>query len=141
MGRKAVISGRIDGDGWPIVPLRIVLPDGGQYRIEFLVDTGYDGQLTLLPDLVQLLALVPTGETREAIVASGAVVGWPVYRASVLWNGQVRNVEVLESDTPPLLGMAMLYDPDAGHADRLTIDAAQLTVLIEHNTPPSFTED
>lgn len=65
MGRKAVISGRVDGDGWPIVPLRIVLADGSQYRIEFLVDTGYDGQLTLPPDLVRQLALVPKRPTQR----------------------------------------------------------------------------
>ena len=106
-----------------------------------MVDTGNDGHLTLPPNTVRLLGLVPTGEIRQVVVASGAVVGWPVYRANVLWNGQIRNVEALESDSPPLLGMAMLYDPDAGHADRLTIDAAQLTVLIEHIPPPSFTED
>ena len=134
-----MIRGRIDGDHWPIVPLRIVLPDGSQYRIDFLVDTGHDGQLTLPLDLVQLLALVPTGETRQVTVASGDIVGWPIYRANVLWDGQLRDVEVMASESPPLLGMAMLYDPDAGHADRLTIDAADGSVLIEHNSPASFT--
>ena len=83
--------------------------------------------------MVELLGLVPTGEIRDVIVAGGGKQGWSVYRANVLWNGQIRNVAVLESDSPALLGMAMIYQPDAGHADRLTIDAADRSVLIEHN--------
>ena len=136
-----MISGWIDADHWPIVPLSIVSDDGSQYRIDFLVDTGNDGQLTLPPDTVRLIGLAPTGEIRPVIVASGEIQDWPVYRANVLWDGQMRDVEVLESDSPPLLGMAMIYEPDAGYADRLTIDAARLTVLIEHNPPLPFTED
>ncbi len=56
------------------------------------------------------------------------------------WNGSIRDVEVLESNSPPLLGMAMLDDPEAGYADRLIIDAADRSVLIEHNHSPLFTE-
>ncbi len=128
-----MISGWIDADHQPLVPLRIVTDDGLQHRVDFLVDTGHDGQLTLPPEMVELLGLVPTGEIRDVIVAGGGKQGWSVYRANVLWNGQIRNVAVLESDSPALLGMAMIYQPDAGHADRLTIDAADRSVLIEHN--------
>ena len=136
-----MISGQITDDRQPQIDLVLVDGNDIQQTVRFLVDTGYDGYLVMPSNTIRRLALAPTGCARDVAVAGGERLEWLIYRASVLWNGQVRNVEVLESDTPPLLGMAMLYDPDAGHADRLTIDAAQLTVLIEHNTPPSFTED
>ena len=136
-----MIEGRITADGWPQVELVIFDAGGSRQTITVLVDTGYDGYLVLPPSTVRELDLADAGEASNVTIASGDSEDRPVYRANVLWNGQTRAVEALESDSPPLLGMAMIYDPDAGHADRLTIDAARLTVLIEHNPPPSFTED
>ena len=136
-----MISGWISEEGHPMVPLTIVGGDGADHEIDFLLDTGCEGQLVLPPEYVRLFGLVATGEVANTTVAGGGVEDWPVYRANVLWNGQIRDVEVLESDTPPLLGMAMIYDPDAGYADRLTIDGSDRSVLIEHQPPASFTED
>jgi hypothetical protein len=31
-----------------------------------------------------------------------------VYEASVIWDGQIRSVEINESDTDPLVGMSLL---------------------------------
>ena len=134
-------SGWISDDGHPLVTLMLVGDDGAEHGIDFLVDTGCEGQLILPSYYVHLLGLIATGETAGVTLAGGGTEDWPTYRANVLWNGQIRNVEILESDTPALLGMAMIYDPEAGHADRLTIDAADRSVLIEHNSPRPFTED
>ncbi len=141
MVRDMVTRGRINENREPHVFLTVAGDSGVDLRVDFLIDTGHYGQLVLPPAIVQFLALVPTGEFHDVTIAGGGVEEWPTYHADVFWNGQIRNVEVLESDTPPLLGMAMLDDPEAGHADRLTIDAADRSVLIEHNPPPSFTED
>ena len=132
-----VARGRINENGEPHVFLTVTGNSGVELRIDFLIDTGHGGQLVLPADIVRLLALAPTGEIRDVTVAGGERQGWPVYRANVHWSGHVREVEVLESDTPPLLGMAMLYDPEAGYADRLTIDTAAGSVLIERQSPES----
>ena len=50
----------------------------------------------------------------------------------------MRDVEVLESDTPPRLGMATLYDPEAGYAERFTIDTAASSALVERQSPEFF---
>ena len=134
-------SGWISDDGHPLVTLMLVGDDGTEHGIDFLVDTGCESQLILPPYYVRLLGLIATGETVGVTLAGGGTEDWPIYRANVLWNGQIRNVEVLESNSPPLLGMAMLDDPAAGYADRLTIDAADRSVLIEHNSPQPFTEN
>lgn len=132
-------SGWITDDRQPQIDL--VLIDGNDIRrtVTFLVDTGYDGHLVIPPNTVRDLALTPTGETHDVTVAGGERQDWPTYRANVYWNDRLRDVEVLESDTPPLFGMAMIYDPETGHADRLIIDASDRSVLIEHRSPASLT--
>lgn len=133
--------GRINENREPHVFLTVAGNSGIDLRIDFLIDTGHYGQLVLPSDVVRFLELTPTGKVRDVIVAGGDKQGWPVYGANVYWNGHLREVEVLESDSPPLLGMAMIYDPEGGHADRLIIDAADHSVLIEHNSPASPDEE
>ena len=113
----------------------IVGGDGADRQVEFLVDTGYDGYLLLPTEIISELALTDMGEVSDVTIAGGERRDWAIYRAEVSWGGQLRNVEVLESDNPPLLGMAMLDDAETGIADRLTIDAADRSVLIEHSQP------
>ena len=134
-------SGRITDDRQPQIDLVLIDGNDIQRTVRFLVDTGYDGHLVIPPDTVRDLALTSTGETHNVTVAGGERLYWPIYRANVYWNGSIRDVEVLESNSPPLLGMAMLDDPAAGYADRLIIDASDRSVLFEHNPPPSFNED
>ena len=141
MGYDSVTRGRINENREPHVFLTVAGNSGVDLRIDFLVDTGHYGQLVLPSAIVQFLALTPTDEISDVTVAGGGKQGWPVYRANVYWGGRLRDVEVLESDTPPLFGMAMIYDPASGHADRLIIDASDRSVLIEHNPPASFTEN
>ena len=93
------------------------------------------------PDIVRELALPPTGDANIVTVAGGASLEWANYRARLYWNGRIRDVVVLESDTMPLLGMAMLDDPAAGCADLLVIDSADRSVSIRHQPPPYGAEN
>ena len=38
----------------------------------------------------------------------GSLCLFNVYEASIIWDGQVRSVEVNESETDPLIGMGLL---------------------------------
>ena len=136
-----MISGRLTEDRLPLVTLNLIDHNEVVHPVTFLVDTGYDGWLVLPPDIIRELALPPTGDANIVTVAGGATLEWANYRARLYWNGRVRDVVVLESDTMPLLGMAMLDDPAAGCADLLVINSADRSVSIRHQPPPYGAEN
>lgn len=136
-----MISGRLTEDRLPLVTLNLIDHNEVVHPVTFLVDTGYDGWLVLPPDIVRELALPPTGDANIVTVAGGASLEWANYRARLYWNGRIRDVVVLESDTMPLLGMAMLDDPAAGCADLLVINSADRSVSIRHQPPPYGAEN
>ena len=107
----------------------IVEPDR-TLAITAVVDTGNTVHLTLQPEQIRQLAL-PLLTEQEAVLANGAVERFPVYAGVVLWNGQNRTIPIFESDSEPLLGMAMLW------GSRLVIDAWEDgDVAIEAVQPP-----
>ena len=44
-----------------------------------------------------------------ATLADGSETMFDFYTGTVIWNGQYRDIDIAESETEPLLGMAMLY--------------------------------
>lgn len=80
---------------------------GGQGIIEFTVDTGYQGTLTLSEaDCIALQ--LPLIRTTTFQLADGTVLSRNVYRLTVEWDGRERNVEILALGDEPLLGATML---------------------------------
>ena len=93
-----------------------ILNSSGQINpIEVLLDTGFDGQLSLPAFVIRQLNL-GRGIFRFGELADGSLVQFMSYRATVLWDGQRRQVEVIESGNAPLLGMELLL------GSRVTLD-------------------
>ncbi len=67
--------------------------------------------------------------TVHAFLADGSEVTFGTYRVTVLWDGQPIDVEAYESNTTPLVGMALLrgynLNIDVVNAGRVTIQALQ----------------
>ena len=84
-------------------------------KIEATVDTGFTDYLTLLEFLIDYLKLPRIG-TRRTIIAHGRAVFLNLYLAKVIWHGKERDIEVLQTDKQPLVGMALL------RGSRLTLD-------------------
>jgi clan AA aspartic protease len=86
--------------------------------IEFVVDTGFAGDLTLPETAV--IALGFTFRRRiDANLADDSVVPMDLYEADITWEGKTRRVGVLATGARPLLGTALLDGHD------LTIRFAQ----------------
>jgi clan AA aspartic protease len=80
---------------------------GNSHSIEAIVDTGFNGSLTLPP--AQITALRLQWFTRATItLANGSEDEVDVYAASVIWDGVARRVLVEATDTEPLVGMHLL---------------------------------
>ena len=83
---------------------------GQEQQVEAVLDTGFNGSLTLPSGLIANLGL-PWRARGNAVLASGNVEQFDIYAATVVWDGTPRRILVQAIDTAPLLGMALL----AGH--------------------------
>ena len=101
-----MIIGRITNNQEAIIELEIVGLNQRE-KIEVVIDTGFDGHLTLPGDLINRIGLRRAGR-RYAILGDGNIVALELYRAKVLRHGEEREVPVLRTDGGPLVGMALL---------------------------------
>lgn|SRR3982751_6879156 len=79
----------------------------GEREVEAVVDTGFDGALTLPSYLVAELGL-PFGIEGRSLLGDGTTVLFDAHKGIVLWNGQPRRIWVEVADTEPLLGTRLL---------------------------------
>lgn len=102
-----MIEGVVNAAYEPVVTLAVQGPSGQSRDIEAVVDTGFNGFLTLPTALVTELGL-PFVSIGRATLADGNEIAYDVYGVAVLWNGQPIYVEADIADTTPLVGMALL---------------------------------
>jgi clan AA aspartic protease len=81
------------------------------HPIEFVIDTGFAGELNLPPLVAQAFGFPFVGQVRTRL-ADGSDVYAPLHRAVVLWDGAVRIAHVVVSGGTALLGMEMLQNFD-----------------------------
>lgn len=101
-----MMTGRVEAHH-ALVSIIFRLPGRPDVTIEFVVDTGFVGFLTLPPAAVAALGLSYLQDT-AANLADDSEVYLPVYRATILWQGVEQDVRVLATGRRPLLGMALL---------------------------------
>ena len=102
-----MIPGVVNAAHEPVISLTLRGPLGQCAEIEAVVDTGFNGFLTLPPEVVATLRLLPLTRV-SATLADGNAAMFDVYRATLLWEGSSRYVDVCMSDTVPLVGMRLL---------------------------------
>lgn len=84
------------------------LPNQPDMAIEFVVDTGFEGALTLPPAAVTALGL-PFFQEMDASLANDTTVRVDVHVARIVWEGVEQDVLVLATGRRPLLGTALLH--------------------------------
>ncbi len=80
-----MISGIVT-NGRATVALTFLLPNGSTIPIEFVIDTGFTGELCLPPEAVSLMGLTFRYDT-PANLADNSEVLLPLHEAIVLWDG------------------------------------------------------
>ena len=90
-----------------IVTLTVQDPTGQSREIEAVIDTGFNGFLTLPAALVGELGLLYQYRSR-AILADGSEAFFHVCDVNVLWNSQLMRIETDAADATPLAGMRLL---------------------------------
>jgi clan AA aspartic protease len=90
-----------------LLPVTFRLANRPDLTIEFVVDTGFVGFLTLPQAAVAALGLAYQFDT-PANLADDSEVQMAVHGATIVWDGVERVVRVLATGKRPLLGMALL---------------------------------
>ena len=89
-----------------------------QAEIRAVVDTGFDGYLTLPPKLIEALGL-RWRMRGKAVLADGSATVFEAYEADMEWDGAFKRIVVHAAEATPLVGMGLLY----GH--RLQVDVVE----------------
>ena len=103
-----MITGYVTAYREAIISLNVVGPRNWGRSINAVVDTGFNGFLTLPASLIQELGLVWRRRGR-AMLADGRDSLFDIYEATVRWNSRPRRIAVDEADCAPLVGMSLLH--------------------------------
>ena len=103
-----MIVGEWTPSGEAIVRLPMRGPNGDGFDIPAVIDTGFDGWLSLPARQIRRLGLPRVGDV-DVELADGRVQRAALHEASVLWDGSFRTINVEEAPTDPLLGTEMLW--------------------------------
>ena len=97
----------------------IVIKQGNKLKsVNAVIDTGFTGFLSIPSSMIAELEL-PWSYRDRATLGDGSETLFDVHDASVIWDGQFREIEINSADTDPLLGMKML------RGFRLQVDTVQ----------------
>jgi clan AA aspartic protease len=102
-----MIVGNVNMKREAVVQLAVFGENQQRQGIKAIIDTGYTGSLTLPSAIITNLGLTWYMQ-QEGILGDGSLCMFNVYEASIIWDGQIRTVEINESEADPLVGMGLL---------------------------------
>ncbi len=122
-----MITGKVAENLDLLVTVEVANSNGAFVPLEFVIDTGFNGELALPRDVILALGLDYRGEIALTLATSQEVT-IANYDGVVSWHGRRRDVVVIETDSELLLGMALLL------GSRVAFDAQiDGEVVIEEN--------
>jgi clan AA aspartic protease len=92
-----------------LLPITFCLENESHVIVEFVIDTGFTGTITLPPQTVASLHL-PYLHNMPADLADDTTIDIPVHVATILWREMKCDVRILAIGHRPLLGMELLED-------------------------------
>ncbi len=102
-----MIIGSVNSNLEAIIPISIYGLNNQIYTIDGILDTGFDGWLSLSPDLVTQLNLTWKRQGR-AILADGSESIFNSYEAVILWDGVRLTIPIDEANSEPLVGISLM---------------------------------
>lgn len=76
--------------------------------VDAIIDTGFTSFLSLPLSIITKLDL-PWYYRDVGTLGDGSEVIFEIYKASIIWNGQKKTIDVAASEADPLIGMSLLY--------------------------------
>ena len=105
-----MIQGWLREDGQAVVQLELVGSDRSHHTVPAIIDTGFNGQVSLARRVVDELNPPLTYEgTVEMELASGTVIDEDVYSGTIRFDGQEQTAEIIITDSEDtLIGTGLL---------------------------------
>jgi clan AA aspartic protease len=110
-----MIKGAVNSRSEASIALTVQGAPGRRKTVNVVIDTGFDGWLTLPSGVISELQL-DWRSRGSAQLADGNETIFDSYDAQILWDQQHRRIVIDSADVGPLAGMALLF----GH--RLIVD-------------------
>jgi clan AA aspartic protease len=104
-----MINGAVNAELEPTIRLTLRGSSGQIRRVNAVVDTGYDGCLTLPPALIAELGLA-WHRSGRATLADGSKIDFDIYKGAVVWDRRKHAIPIDEADSTPLVGTALLAE-------------------------------
>jgi clan AA aspartic protease len=109
--------------------ISIVVSHKGKLKsVNAVIDTGFTGFLSLPSAIIAELEL-PWSYRDRATLGDGSETLFDIHEASVIWDEELREIEINLADTEPLLGMSLL------RGYRLQVDNIQDGLVIIEALP------
>ena len=102
-----MITGMVTSEVEAVIRLRVHGSPGQVHDISGVIDTGFEGSLTITPEVIAELNL-DWRRRGQGILADGTKRVFDIYRATVDWDGEHRRVDVHEANATPPVGMALM---------------------------------
>jgi clan AA aspartic protease len=102
-----MITGIVTDNREAVIALTIRGADRNEETLDVVIDTGFDGWLSLPPVAIAKLNLKWSRRGR-AQLADGSTTIFDIFEGMVLWDNSTLRIPIDEADTAPLLGMALL---------------------------------
>jgi clan AA aspartic protease len=104
-----MITGRVNANREAIIQVAIVGDNKRLRSVRAVIDTGFTGDFTLPKAIIDELGFTIRG-IQEVILGDGSFQDFEMYDGSVIWDGQVKRIEVNTAETDSLIGMGLLED-------------------------------
>jgi len=102
-----MITGSVNAYREPIVGLTVLGADGQELAVDAVIESGFDGSLSLPTAFIAALGLEWRRRGR-AVLADGSETIFDIHEATIMWDGGSRRVAVDAAETEPLIGMSLL---------------------------------
>jgi clan AA aspartic protease len=103
-----MMHGIVDRNCEATIRLVVGNVDSQRQVIDAVIDTGFTGFITLPLAVITSLDLKLYGR-EEGTLGDGSSCIFDVYTGLVIWDGELRRIDVNASEATPLVGMSLLY--------------------------------
>ena len=103
-----MMQGFVNQNCEAIIRVAVGYGDSPKQMIEAVIDTGFTGYLSLPMSVINRLGL-PWYFRDTGTLGDGSEVIFDMYKANVIWDGEVKVIDVAASEAEPLVGMSLLH--------------------------------